>query len=82
MPSYLVEPVSRLSEWHGDAGAQVAARSVTVGEAGHHPLPFQGGQAHLDYLTQKKHGFGQRMAETDRSSLNISKDLRSSGRRL
>lgn len=49
--SYLVEPVARLSERHRDVGAQVAARSVAVREAGDHALPFKWGQAHLDHLT-------------------------------
>lgn len=62
---YLVEPAARLGEWHRDAGAQVAAGSVTVREAGHHPFSLQRGQAHLNHLTKKKHSLGQRVAETE-----------------
>jgi len=69
-PPYLIKPVSRLGEWHRDAGAQVAASSVTVRKAGYHPFSFQRRQAHLNHLTKKKHSLRQRVAETEREEGN------------
>ena len=62
---YLVQPVSRLGERHRDAGAQVAAGSVAVGQTGYHPLSLQGGETHLNCLAQQQHSLGQRVAEIE-----------------
>ncbi|TNN58502.1 hypothetical protein EYF80_031305 [Liparis tanakae] len=51
----VLKPVPSLGDGHRDAGAQVAAGSVAVG---------QRGQAHLDRLAEQQHGLGQRVAET------------------
>lgn len=60
---YLVQPVSSLGEGHRDAGAQVAAGSVAVGQAGDRPFSLQRGQTHLDRLAEQQHSLGQRVAE-------------------
>lgn len=68
---YLVQPVPRLGERHWDAGAQVAAASVTVRKAGYCPFSLQRGQAHLYSLAEKQHSLGQRMAGIERDIYQV-----------
>lgn len=63
---YLVQPVPRLGEGHRDAGAQVAAGSVAVGQTGYCSFSLQRGETHLNRLAQQQHSLGQRVAETER----------------
>lgn len=63
---YLVQPVSGLGEGHGHAGAQVAAGSVAVGQAGYRAFPLQRGETHLNGFAKQQHGLGQVVAETEK----------------
>lgn len=67
---YLVQPVSRLGKRHWDAGAQVAAGSVTVGQAGYCPFSLQRGETHLNWLAKQQHSLGQWVATTERRESN------------
>ena len=63
---YLVEIVSGLSEGNGDAGAQEAAGSVAVRQAGHRSLALQRRETHLNGLTEQQHGLRHRVAGAER----------------
>ena len=58
---HLVKPAARLRLARGDAGPQVSAGPVAVGQAPQSPLPLQRGQAQLNRPAQLQHSFGQRV---------------------
>lgn len=68
---HLVQQVSGLGERHRDAGAQVAAGSVAVGQAGYRPFSLQREQTHLNHLAEKQHRLGQRVSEAQRDNVTL-----------